>query len=117
ASAAPAAPSASICWANATLAPQARGPLVLVVLLDTVRADHLALYGYARHTSPALETLAHDGITFEDFASDASWTRASVATLFTGQSALDHGTLNRDAHLTDHWPTLAERLRAAGFAT
>jgi arylsulfatase A-like enzyme len=109
---------ASLCWANPTLAPRGRrGPLAIVVLLDTVRADHLSLHGYARPTSPGLEALARDGVVFEDAASDASWTRASVATLLTGRPALAHGVLARDAHLGTSWTTLAERFRAAGAHT
>lgn len=108
----------SACWANAVLMPRPRpGRLVIVVLLDTVRADHLALLGYERPTSPALAALGRDGVVFEDAGSDASWTRASVASLFTGESALAHGVLSRDAHLGPRWTTMAERFRAAGART
>ncbi len=110
--------SSHICWAMPRFSTRHRGDgLVLVVLVDTVRADHLRLYGYERRTSPALEALAADGVAFDDFAADVSWTRASVSTLFTGQSSLVHGVLNRDAHLGPSWPTMAERLRAAGAHT
>jgi hypothetical protein len=110
--------SGKLCWANPVLAPRVqRGPLVVVTLLDTVRADHLGLYGYSRPTSPALAALALDGVTFEDATSDAPWTRSSVATLFTGHGSLTHGVLSRDAHLAPKWPTLAQRFRAAGYRT
>ncbi len=106
-----------ICWATPTITSgRAPAPLVVVFLLDTMRADHLSLFGYHRKTSPALEALARDGAVFEDFTSDASWTRASVATLMTGRPALEHGTLARDAQLRGE-VTLARRLRAAGLRT
>ncbi len=112
------ATSGGACWAHPVVAARGyAGPLVVVVLLDTVRADRLAVYGHTRPNTPNLDALATDGIVFDDATSDASWTRASVATLFTGQSALTHGVLSRDAHLEPRWPTLAERLRAGGFTT
>ncbi len=112
----------TVCWGDARLVPRLDSPpLVLLILLDTVRADHLSLFGYGRHTSPGLERLAADSVVFDDFVSDVSWTRGSVATLMTGLAAIDHGTLSRDAHL-DRGVPVAERLgrhgmRSVAFST
>lgn len=107
-----------VCWGAPAIAVPPDGPsLVVVVLLDTVRADHLSLYGYARPTTPNLQQLALQAITFTDAASDVSWTRGSVATLMTGQPSMVHGVLNRDAVLDAAHPTMAELFRARGFRT
>ena len=107
-----------VCWGAPAIVGTPEGPsLVVVVLLDTVRADHLSLYGYARPTTPALQQLAREAVTFTDAASDVSWTRGSVATLLTGQSSMVHGVLKRDAVLDTTHPTMAEHLRARGFRT
>ena len=65
--------------------PPAGSPNVLLIVLDTVRADHLSLYGYHRPTSPALERLAKRGIRFDEARATAPWTLASHASLFTGR--------------------------------
>lgn len=107
-----------LCWGAPAVVGAVRGPsLVVVVLLDTVRADHLSLLGYGRPTTPALERLAHDAVTFTDAAADVSWTRGSVATLMTGEPSMVHGVLGRDALLDAAYPTMAELLRARGFRT
>ena len=49
-------------------------PDVLVVVLDTVRADHLSAYGYEKNTSPVLAELAKQGVLFEDVTAPSSWT-------------------------------------------
>lgn len=107
-----------VCWGAPAVVGAVHGPsLVVVVLLDTVRADHLSLYGYPRPTTPNLQQLALQAITFTDAASDVSWTRGSVATLMTGQPSMVHGVLNRDAVLDAAHPTMAELFRGRGFRT
>ena len=97
--------------------PPSDSPNLLLIVLDTVRADHLSLHGYERHTSPALERLAARGIRFDQARAAAPWTLASHATLFTGRwpHELDvrwmHPLLNRDV------PTVAEYLGTLGYAT
>ena len=63
----------------------APGPNVLLVVLDTVRADHLSLHGYGRDTSPNLSRLARRGITFKQARSTAPWTLPSHASMMTGR--------------------------------
>jgi arylsulfatase A-like enzyme len=110
--------NASICWGAPTIVIEKHNPaLVVVILLDTVRADHLHLLGYARSTTDVLDWLAQEAVVFTDAASDVSWTRASVATLMTGQPSMLHGVLHRDAPLAETYPTMAELFRARGFRT
>lgn len=64
---------------------------VLVVLLDTTRADHLSCYGYARPTTPVIDRLAAEGARFEDMRSQSSLTPVSASTLLTGALPHRHG--------------------------
>jgi arylsulfatase A-like enzyme len=92
-------------------------PNLLLVVLDTVRADHLSTYGYARETSPNLSALAASGVRFEQVVSAAPWTVPSHASLMTGLTPAEHGSHHESWRLAPEIPTLAERLRAAGYRT
>lgn len=92
-------------------------PNVLIVLIDTLRQDHVGCYGYERATSPNLDALACDGIRFSGLTPPASWTRPSVATLMTGVFPNTHGAQDRVDKRRPGLPTLAARLRAAGYET
>ncbi len=91
-------------------------PNVLLIVLDTVRADRLSLYGYGRVTSPALERVGSRGIRFDRARAAAPWTLASHATLFTGRWSheLAVGWMHP---LRGDVPTLAEFLGDRGYAT
>ena len=101
-------------------------PNVLIVLVDALRRDHLGAYGYPLPTSPAIDAFAAESIVFDRGYSHSSWTKPSVATLFTSLYPDQHG-LGRvgfeDAagFQTDVLPkrlsTLAERFRDAGYRT
>ncbi|MCC6538399.1 MAG: sulfatase [Bryobacterales bacterium] len=113
-------PGAVGLWANPVVvsaAPARRRPNVLVYMVDTLRASHTSLQGYARATTPFLAKLAATGVTFTDCHAQATWTKPSVASLMTSLYSYAHG-VNMD---TDTIPpgaaTLAERLRAAGYVT
>ncbi len=67
--------------------PPAR-PNVLVWLVDTLRADHLGCYGYARPTSPHIDALAAQGVLFTDAHVHSNWTQPSVASLLSGRNVL-----------------------------
>jgi arylsulfatase A-like enzyme len=101
---------------DARPSPSAEAPNVLLVVLDTVRADRLSLYGYARPTSPALEQLARQGIRFDEARATAPWTLPSHASMFTGRwpSELD---VRWVTPLHGSFPTLAEYLASHGYAT
>ena len=66
-------------------------PDVLLVVLDTVRADKLSTYGYRNPTSPQLDAVAAAGVVFEDVTAPGSWTWSSHASLFTGLEPWEHG--------------------------
>jgi arylsulfatase A-like enzyme len=99
-----------------------RGPRdldLLLVSLDTLRADHLPSYGYARDTAPFLASLASRGVLFERALAAAPSTTPSHMTLFTSLPPSVHGLLGNETLtvLPPGAPTLAEALRGAGFAT
>ncbi len=102
--------------------PIARGALqgynVLVVTLDTVRADHLGCYGYRAAETPVIDGLAGRGVRVTDAVTPVPITLPAHASLFTGLVPPDHGVrLNGVHHLDDRVTTLAERLSGAGYAT
>jgi arylsulfatase A-like enzyme len=66
-------------------------PNVLMIIIDSLRADHLGSYGYARNTTPNLDSVARQGVRFENAISQAPWTAPSVASLFTGLYPSVHG--------------------------
>jgi arylsulfatase A-like enzyme len=94
----------------------ADAPNVLFLLLDTVRADALSLYGYGRETSPAIDSLAAGGVTFDHAVATAPWTLPSHATLFTGEYGGLLSTSFRSP-LDGTQETIAERFRNAGYET
>lgn len=90
---------------------------VMVIVVDTLRADHLSLAGYARPTSPRLEAYARRGLYFERFYSHASWTRPSVATLLTSLHSRSHGIVDTGRGLARDLDTLPEILGDEGYTT
>ena len=97
------------------IAPSDR-PNVLLVILDTVRAASLGLYGYSRPTTPNLERWAERGVVFDEALAPAPWTLPSHGTMFTGHWPSE---LSARWHvpLDDEFPTLAEALRDGGYVT
>jgi arylsulfatase A-like enzyme len=91
-------------------------PNVLLIVLDTVRADHLSLYGYGRDTTPNLARLASRGVVFQQARSTAPWTLPSHASMFTGRWPHDLDVAD-SRPLTATYPTLAELLAKHGYAT
>jgi len=92
-------------------------PNVLLVSIDTLRADALHHAGYARETSPALDRLAAQGATFTRVWAQAPSTSPTHASMFTGRLVHEHGVLGYEQHLDASWTTLAEHLRGAGYRT
>jgi arylsulfatase A-like enzyme len=92
-------------------------PSVILVSLDTLRADHLGLYGYARDTSPGLDRLAAESLVFEHAFTTAAWTLPAHMSMLTGLHNPQHGVVERHAALSPETPLLAERLRAQGYRT
>lgn len=65
-------------------------PNVVVIVVDTLRADHVSVYGYRRKTTPRLDQLAQRGVLFENAFSASSWTMPSHASLVTGRHVFEH---------------------------
>jgi arylsulfatase A-like enzyme len=90
---------------------------VIFVLIDTLRAERLGSYGYARDTSPALDRLARTGVRFSKHLSQSSWTKASMASLWTGFYPARTGIHRYDDVVPADARMPAEILREAGFQT
>ena len=97
--------------------PRPGAPDVVVVVLDTVRAESLSTYGYERPTSPRLDGLAREGVLFMDATSPSTWSLPSHASLFTGRYPSAHGAHMEHRTLDATFPTLADALALAGYET
>ena len=94
-------------------------------MIDTLRADHVGAYGYARPTSPRFDALAETATLYTRATASAPWTLPSHASMFTGLDPFEHGAHSYLTHrpgrnaypLDSTHPTLAGELQAAGFAT
>jgi len=91
--------------------------IVILVSIDTLRADHLGVYGYPRFTSPSLDLLALESTIFEDASSTAPWTLPSHASMLTGLFPMTHQTVTISTKLDERTPTLAGMLAEAGWET
>ena len=94
-----------------------KDPLVVIYLVDTLRADHTSPYGYARKTTPELEKFAADSVLFENGMAHSSWTKPSVASLMTSRLPSRHRAVQLRDPLDSGQVTLAEMLDLKGFAT
>lgn len=93
-------------------------PNVLVVTIDTLRADHLGAYGFVLAHSDTIDQLAHEGTLYEEALSAAPITLPSHSTIMTGLLPPAHGVRDNGAYaLPDAANTLAERLHDVGYAT
>jgi arylsulfatase A-like enzyme len=90
---------------------------LLLISLDTLRADHLGCYGYERPTSPFLDALADEGVVFERAHAASPWTLPSHASLFTGLYPSQHGVKNEGFSVPKDILTLPQALGERGFAT
>ena len=103
------------CKKSAAVFP--RAPVVLISI-DTLRADHLPAYGYQKVETPALDALARDGVVFENAVAQVPLTLPSHVTLFTGLNPFQHGVRDNSGYrLARDKTTLAAFLRARGYAT
>ena len=103
-------------WGNPEVStPRRRGepPNVILIAVDTLRADRLSCYGHTPGTSPAIDSLAQQGVRFDQAISSANWTAPSFFSLFTGRPAPDLSGILREAPEQ----TLAEHFQDAGYAT
>lgn len=98
-------------------APRNNGTNVLLIIMDTVRADRLSCYGYDRPTTPAIDEVSRHGVLFENAFANSSWTLPSHASIFTGMYPVGHRATQETMELSVGPATLAEVLGAAGYAT
>jgi arylsulfatase A-like enzyme len=112
--------------AIAQLPPAASGaPNVLVIVVDTLRADHVSSYGYTRPTTPNLDRIARQGVLFESAISTSSWSLPSHVSLVTGRYLFEHGVGNVQPEPWLGWKntsfggfaTLGEALQQRGYRT
>lgn len=107
-------------WGNPTLArPRvpADPPNVILLAVDTLRADRLEVYNPHGAPSPHVEGLARDGVLFEQAVSPSNWTLPAFASVLTGAMPSRHRAIEFDSVLSEGFETLPERLRAAGWTT
>ena len=115
---APALPAAVPAESPTRGGPDGRPVHVVLIVLDTLRADHLGAYGYPGDPSPSFDALAAQSTLFEQCFAQASWTVPSHASLFTGLYPVSHGASFAHARrLDDGFETLAESLQQAGYRT
>ena len=109
----------AVAAAGGCAAPELELPVETVVLvsIDSLRADHLGAYGYEPPTSPTIDALARDGVVFERAYSTTSWTLPSHASLLTGLDNVAHGVVDAGTRLPEAIETLAESLSQTGIRT
>ena len=90
---------------------------VLFILVDTLRAQHLGTYGYERDTSPVIDELARSGVRFARHVSQSSWTKCSMASLWTGLYPNRTGVLHAQDAVSEAARLPAEIFREAGYRT
>ncbi len=103
----------------------ASAPNVLVIVVDTLRADHVSSYGYSRPTTPNLDHLAQQGVSFENAISTSSWSLPSHVSLLTGRYQFEHGVgavqpepwLGWGSKGLGGFPTLGQALEKRGYRT
>jgi arylsulfatase A-like enzyme len=96
---------------------EADAPDVLVIVMDTVRAQSSSTYGYDRQTTPTLDRIAKEGLLFKDANAPATWSLPAHASIFTGTFPSWNNAHGETRYLDDTLPTLAETLGAAGYET
>ncbi len=103
-------------WYNPVLYSRSvKRPNVILVSIDTLRADHLGIYGCARQTSPALDSLAQDSGVFLNTFATSAWTLPSHASLLTSLFGFNHQIYYNDERIGASLTTLADVLRQNGF--
>jgi choline-sulfatase len=90
---------------------------VLLIVVDTLRRDHVGLYGQTRPTTPEIDRFAQGAVVFDHAYSTAPWTRPSVASILTGLYPSGHRAMALNNVLSPDVETLAEYFTRAGYAT
>jgi arylsulfatase A-like enzyme len=90
---------------------------IILISLDTLRADHLGTYGYGRNTSPHIDAFAKESVVFETAVVQSPWTLPSHMSIMTSLYPSSHGVVVRNNRLAEEHVTLAELLREKGYRT
>jgi len=90
---------------------------VVLITIDTLRADHLSSFGYPIETSPWLDGIARRGVVFRRAYAHSATTKPSHSSLFTSLYPIEHGVLKNGHVLADNFLTMAEMMQAAGYRT
>ncbi len=94
-----------------------RRPNVILIVVDSLRVDHLGAYGSTRGLTPALDELAADAVVYEQAIAQSPWTRSSVASLLSSLYPSSHGVQGPSDTLVEAIDTLAEVLNKGGYVT
>src|SRR6266850_7308554 len=106
------------CGSGRPPPPEGSAKRVILITCDTLRADHIGCYGYARPTTPHLDALAGESLLFESAWSAAPLTGPSISSLLSGRVPDEAGVTRTNRELMpESVTTLAEVLRGAGYAT
>jgi arylsulfatase A-like enzyme len=92
-------------------------PNVVLVSIDSLRADHVGAYGYPKPTTPTIDRLAAGGLVFDHAFSSTSWTLPAHTALFTGMDDITHTVTDDSKRLPHSIPVLPEILRGSGYQT
>ncbi len=116
-------PGATACVTKPSSAADSR-PNILLISIDTLRADHMSSDGYGRPTSPFVDSLAKEGVRFERAYATSSWTTPSVVSMLSSTYQNRHGMGARLLGVPKQWsripeelPNLAESLKRDGYRT
>ena len=90
---------------------------VLILLIDSARADSFSCYGYHRATTPNIDSIASEGVIYNNAISTSSWTLAAIASLFTGKLVSEHNTCDHNQYLPSNNRTMAQILCENGYET
>lgn len=110
-------PKGTLEYSNNSFQVNKDKPNAILILIDTLRADHLSSYGYERQTSPNIDRMAKEGVLFWNAVAPAPWTKPSTASLLTSLYPSVHGAQYGQSILPDSVATLAEVVKSAGYTT
>ena len=94
-----------------------KGPNVIFIVIDTLRADHLGCYGYARNTTPNIDKLANESILFKNVIAPSPWTCPSIGALFTSRYPASLGITEAAINISDKFVLLSEVFKEHNYKT
>jgi len=92
-------------------------PNIILISIDTLRQDHVGIYGYKRNTTPTIDKIAKEGIFFENAFSSASWTLPAHMSMFTGLPPSVHSVEKKTNKLSKNIQTLTQLIKSKGYKT